>query len=175
MPSQKILEQKQQFVDALSQKMNEATAGVLVKYEGINVADDTKLRAEMRAAEIDYAVIKNNLIHLAAHKSDLAELDPFLKGTTALAMSSDTVAAAKILSKYADTSKTFEIKAGFVEGKVISAAEVNALAKLPAKEVLIAQVLGGLNAPISGFANVLNANIRGLVVALNAIAEQKTA
>lgn len=85
------------------------------------------------------------------------------------------MAAAKILCEYAEKSKNFEIKAGFVEGKAIDAKEVQELAKMPPKEVLVAKVLGGLNAPISGFANVLSANLRGLVVALNAIAEKQSA
>ena len=103
-------------------------------------------------------------------------MDNVLEGSTALAVSpTDHVAAAKILSEYAEKSKTFEIKAGYVEGKVIDAAAVSELAKMPPKEVLVAKVLGGLNAPISGFVNVLNGNIRGLVVALNAIAEKQSA
>lgn len=85
------------------------------------------------------------------------------------------MAAAKILDTFAEKNKALQIKAGFVEGKVISADEVKELAKMPPKEVLVAKALGGLNAPISGFVCVLNANLRGLVVALNAIAEQKNA
>lgn len=176
MPSDKILEQKKQIVADLTTKLQGAVAGVLVEYKGINVLDDTKLRKELREAGVDYNVIKNTTIHLAAANVGLEALDGVLEGTTALGISStDPVITAKILSGYAEKSKTFKVKAGFVEGKVISADEVTDLAKLPPKEVLIAKVLGGFNAPISGFANVLNANLKGLVVALNAIAEQKTA
>ena len=103
-------------------------------------------------------------------------LDSVLEGTTALAYSrTDYVSAAKILSAYADKSKTFEIKAGFVDGSALDASGVKELAELPSKEVLVAKALGGLNAPITGLVTVLNGTIKGLVVALNAIAEQKGA
>jgi len=176
LPSDKILEQKKQVVADLAAKLKGSVAGVLVDYKGINVADDTKLRKELREAGVDYSVIKNTTIHLAAADAGLPGLDSVLAGSTAVGISSsDPVAAAKILAGYAEKNKNFTVKSGFVEGKVISDKEVMELAKLPSKEVLIAKVLGGFNAPISGFANVLNANLKGLVVALNAIAEQKTA
>ncbi|MCL2083631.1 MAG: 50S ribosomal protein L10 [Oscillospiraceae bacterium] len=179
MPNPSVLAQKQAFVDQLAEKIKNASAGVLVDYKGINVADDTKLRRELRAAGVDYSVTKNTLLNFACEKIgfDSLNLSTHLKGTTALAVSADDpVAAAKILSDYAKKSNgKFSIKAGFVDGRVITSAEVAALAELPPREQLIARVLGGLNAPISGLVNVLNGNIRGLVVALNAIAEQKGA
>ena len=173
MPSEKILQEKQKYVEQLVQKMQSATAGVVVSYKGINVADDTKLRKELREAGVDYAVVKNTMLRRASEKAGLQELDPVLKGSTALALSGDHVAAARILNKFAETNKSLEIKSGFVEGKVISVDSIKELAKMPSKEVLVAKALGGLNAPISGFVCVLNANLRGLVVALNAIAEKK--
>lgn len=123
MPSEKILEQKKQLVSDLSEKLKNSVAGVLVSYKGISVADDTKLRSDLRAAGVEYGVVKNTMLHLAAEKADLSELDSVLTGTTALAISAeDHVAAAKVLKKFAETHKTFEIKAGFVEGKVIDKA-----------------------------------------------------
>ncbi len=176
MPSEKILEQKKQIVNGLTEQLKGACAGVLVNYKGISVADDTKLRKELREAGVSYAVVKNTLLKRAAGEAGLSGLDTVLEGTTALAVSQDDyTAAARILSNYAKGSKTFEIKAGFAEGKILSAAEVDDLAQLPSKEVLIAKVLGGFNAPISGFVGVLNATLTGLVVALNAIAEKKAA
>ncbi len=176
MPNAKVLEEKKQIVAQLAEKMKAASAGVLVDYKGINVADDTKLRRELREAGVEYAVVKNTLTRFAAQQVGFEALDPVLNGTTALAISmDDPVAPAKILSKYAKDAANFSIKAGFVDGKLISPAEIEDLAKLPSKEVLLAKALGSLMSPISGFANVLNANLRGLVVALNAIAEQKGA
>ena len=176
MPSEKILQEKQAFVEQLTQRLQGAVAGVVVNYKGITVADDTQLRRKLREAGVEYAVVKNTLLKRAAGNVGLSDLDSVLEGSTALAVSAeDHVAAAKILCEYAEKNKNFEIKAGFVEGKVINATEVQDLAKMPPKEVLVAKVLGGLNAPISGFANVLNANLRGLVVALNAIVEKQSA
>jgi len=177
LPSEKVLQQKAEVVADLKQKLEKSVAGVLVDYKGISVANDTKLRKELREAGVDYAVVKNTLLRFAAKDVGYEGLSSVLEGTTALAVSeTDPVAAAKILAKYAEDSKgAFKIKAGFVEGKVLDANSVNELAKLPSREVLVARVLGGLNAPISGFVNVLNGNIKGLVVALNAIAEKKGA
>lgn len=176
LPSEKILEQKKQIVAELTEKLKSACAGVIVDYKGINVADDTKLRKELREAGVDYFVVKNTLLSRAAKEAGIEGLDPVLEGTTALAVSmEDHVAAARILCKFAEKNKSIKTKAGFVEGKVIDVAEVENLAKLPSKEVLIAQVLGGLNAPITGFVTVLNGTMKGLVVALNAIAEKQSA
>ena len=176
MASEKILQQKQAYVEELAENLKNSVAGVVVSYMGITVADDTALRRKLREAGVDYAVVKNSMLRRAAEKVGLDGMDSVLEGSTALAVSpTDHVAAAKILSEYAEKSKTFEIKAGYVEGKVIDASAVSELAKMPPKEVLVAKVLGGLNAPISGFVNVLNGNIRGLVVALNAIAEKQSA
>ena len=176
MPSEKILEQKKALVASLSDKLKNSCAGVIVNYKGINVSDDTKLRKELREAGVEYFVVKNTLLQRAAKEAGLDGLEPVLEGTTAIAISKeDHVAAARILCKFADENDFFKAKAGFIEGKVISEAEVNNLAKLPTKEVLVAKALGGLNAPISGFVTVLNGTIKGLVVALNAIAEKQSA
>lgn len=175
MPSEKILQEKQAYVEGLAEKLKSAVAGVVVSYQGLNVADDTQLRRELRTAGVEYAVVKNTLLSRACDIAGLSGLDEVLNGTTALALSSDHVAAAKILDTFAEKNKAVQIKAGFVEGKVIAADEVKELAKMPPKEVLVAKALGGLNAPISGFVCVLNANLRGLAVALNAIAKQKNA
>ena len=173
MPSEKILEQKKQAVADLAEKIKGSCAGVLVEYKGINVADDTKLRKELREAGVSYSVVKNTLLSRAAKEAGVDGLDPVLEGTTALAVSAeDHVAAARILCKFAETHKFFKVKSGFVDGMVMSSAEVEELAKLPSKEVLVAKALGGLNAPITGFVTVLNGTMKGLVVALNAIAEK---
>ena len=174
MPSEKILMQKQEQVQALTEDLQKAVAGVLVDYKGINVDDDTKLRRELRGAGINYRVVKNSLMRRATKNVGYDALEEVLVETTALALSdTDYTAAAKILCKYADASKgKFTIKAGFVEGSVLDAAGVANLSKLPGREELVAMTLRGLNAPISGLANVLNANIRGLAIALNQIAEK---
>ncbi|MCL1820955.1 MAG: 50S ribosomal protein L10 [Oscillospiraceae bacterium] len=175
MPNPTVLKQKQEFVAELSEKLKNSGAGVLVDYRGISVDDDTKLRRELRAGGVEYTVVKNTLLKRAFENVGFDEMCPQLKEMSALAIGGeDQIAPAKILSGYAKKANgKFKIKAGYVDGRVISAEDVTALAELPSRETLIAQMLGGLNAPISGLVNVLNGNIRGLVVALNAIAEQK--
>ena len=136
MPSEKVLELKKQKVADLSAQLKNACAGVVVDYKGINVADDTKLRKELREAGVHYAVVKNTLLHLAVQDAGLQELDNVLSGTTAIALSEDDyVAPARILCKFADASKTFTVKSGFLDGDVIGLEKINSLAKLPSREI----------------------------------------
>lgn len=158
MPSEKVLEQKKAQVAKLAEDLKNSCAGVLVDYRGISVEDDTKLRKELREADVHYTVVKNSLLHLAAQEAGLSELDAVLTGTTALAVSKeDHVAAARILAKFADGHKTFALKSGFLEGKVIDMATLDSLAKLPTRDVLLATVCNAFNAPIAAFARVLQA------------------
>lgn len=158
MPSSKILAEKQQAVAELAEKLKAATAGVLVNYSGITVEDDTKLRAALRNAGVEYKVMKNTLTGRACEMVGFADMKPYLEGMTALAISAtDPIAPAKIMKEYADKVETFEIKAGFIDGGVIDADAVNHLASIPSKEVLIAKMLGSLQSPISGLAVALQA------------------
>ncbi|MBQ3055577.1 MAG: 50S ribosomal protein L10 [Oscillospiraceae bacterium] len=161
MPNAKVLEQKKAIVADLAEKMRGASCGVLVDYKGINVEDDTKLRAEMRKNNVEYTVIKNNLIRFAAKEVGFDALDEVLHGTTAIAISmDDVIAPAKIIADYAKKDeKVFNIKAGFVEGRVIDANEVKQLAATPSREVLLAKMLGSLKGPITSLAIALNAII----------------
>jgi len=174
MPNAKVLEEKKQMVADLVTKLKNASGGVLVDYQGINVEQDTKMRTELRNAGVDYFVFKNTLARLAVKEVGFDGLLPVLEKMTAIAVcEKDPVAPAKILTSYADKIPTFNIKAGFVEGGVIDVKGVTQLATLPSKEQLVAQVLGTLNAPISGLVNVLNGNLRGLACALKAIHDKK--
>ena len=176
MPNAKVLSEKQAIVAELTEKIQKATAGVIVDYKGITVEEDTALRKECRESNVDYAVVKNTLLSRALKDAGIEGLDSYLEGSTAIAYSeNDYTSAAKALFEYADKHKNFTVKAGFIDGAAIDAAGVKNLADLPPKEVLIAKVLGGLNAPISGLANVLNGTIRGLAIVLNAIAEKQSA
>jgi large subunit ribosomal protein L10 len=176
LPSNKVLEAKKAIVEELAGKLKSACAGVLVSYKGITVAQDTALRKELREASIEYLVVKNTLLKRASEMVEMDEISSVLEGTTAIAISKgDHIGAAKILCKFADNNDFYKIKTGFVEGRVISEEEVRDLSKLPSKEVLIAQVLSGFNAPITGFVTVLGGIMKSLVIALNAIAEKKSA
>ena len=158
MPSVQVLEQKKQVVADLVERLNGSIAGVIVDYKGINVEDDTKLRKELREAGVNYTVVKNTLLKRAIAETELNGLDAVLEGTTALATSADDyVAAARILCKFADTHKNFEVKNGFIDKEVIDVAKITGLAKLPSREILLANVLGAFQAPISAFARAIQA------------------
>lgn len=158
MPSQKILEEKKAAVAALTDRLQNSVAGVVVSYKGITVADDTKLRKDLREAGVQYTVVKNTLLSRAANEAGLEDLNAVLEGTTAIATSAeDHVAAARILSKYSDTNKDFTIKSGYLDGKVIGLDTISSLAKLPSREVLLATVLNAFNAPIASFARAVQA------------------
>ena len=170
------IEAKQAIVQEIADKMKNAQGTVVVDYRGLNVEEVTELRKKARENNIDYKVYKNSMMRFAAKEAGVEGLLDVLVGPTAIAFcEDDPVAPAKLINDFAGEHKALEIKAGVVEGKVLDVAGVKELAELPPREVLVSKVLGGLNAPISGFANVLNANLKGLVVALNAIAEQKGA
>lgn len=159
MPNAKVLAEKQAMVAALAEKMKNASSGVIVDYKGITVEQDTKLRAELRKNGVDYAVVKNTLTRFAAKQIGFDELDEVLNGTTALAVSAeDSVMPAKLISEFAKKNpKVFKIKAGFVDGKVVDVATIERIGELPSKDVLLAMVLGTMNAPIAALARALNA------------------
>lgn len=158
MPSEKILQQKQQMVADLSEKLKSAAAGVFVDYCGLTVEEDTQLRNKMREAGIEYTVIKNTLTKRAANEAGYTEFDEILNGPTALALSfDDVVAPARVIAEFAKDHEIFEIKAGFMDGRAMSLEEVTALSKIPSKDTLYAMLAGGLNATISGLARAINA------------------
>ena len=157
MPNAKVLSEKQAIVAELTAKLQSAAAGVLVDYRGITVAEDTALRAELRKNNVDYAVVKNTLLRFAVNNAGMSELDGLLNGTTSLAVcNDDPVAPARVINDFAKKlNDRFEIKGGFMDGKVIPLSEVMALAEIPPLPTLRAQVLGTMLAPISGLACVL--------------------
>lgn len=160
MASATILEQKKQIVADLAEKMKNAAGGVLVNYQGITVEDDTKLRAELRKAGVDYAVVKNTLTSKACDLVGFEGLKEHLNGMTAMAISAtDPVAPAKILNEYAEKHENFTFKAGFADGEILDVNGVKALAAIPSKEVLIAKMLGSLQSSLYSFAYVLQAII----------------
>ena len=157
MPNAKVLSEKQAIVADLTNKLQNAAAGVLVDYKGITVAEDTALRAELRKNNVEYAVVKNSLLRFAVDNCGMNELDSLLNGTTSLAIcQDDPVAPARVVNDFAKKIEgRFEIKGGFMDGKVMPLNEVMALAEIPPLPVLQAQVLGTMLAPISGLACVL--------------------
>ena len=164
MPNAKVLSEKQAIVDALAERIKNAGAGVLVDYKGITVAEDTELRTEMRKEGVVYTVVKNTLTRKALDKLGMSDLDHVLNGTTSLATAeSDPIAPFRIINDYSKKlGERFNIKAAFMEGKVLNDAEIAEMAALPSKDALYAKVLGTMIAPITG-----------LAVCLGQILEQK--
>ena len=156
MPNAKVLAEKQAAVEQLTEKIKQATAGVLVDYKGINVEEDTALRRQCRENEVDYFVVKNTLLRFALNNAGLSDLDDLLHGATALALSADPVTPARLM---ADTAKKldnrFELKGGFMDGKPVDLTTINSLAAIPPLPILRAQALGTMLAPITGLAVVL--------------------
>ena len=158
MPNAKVLSEKQAVVAGLTEKIRNAAAGVIVNYSGIKVSEDNEMRRKLREAGVDYSVVKNTLVRFAINQCGYEELDSLLSGETALAVSADPVAPAKVLSEYAKKlQQRFVIKGGFMDGKVLNEDEVSALAAIPPIPVLRAQVLGTMLAPITSFAVVIKA------------------
>ncbi|MGE5416565.1 MAG: 50S ribosomal protein L10 [Acidobacteriota bacterium] len=168
------IEVKQQKVQELEERIKSAKMIIFTDYRGLSVSEITGLRSRLKAAGAEYRVVKNTLARRAFTNAGLEELLPFTEGPNALLFSDEElVEPAKILFDVVKTSKKLEVRSGMVEGKVFNADQIKNLSTLPPREVLVAQVLGGLQAPIYGFAYVLKANLTGLVRALDAVREQK--
>ena len=172
MPSEKVLEAKKAQVESIVEALKGAATGVLVDYRGLSVEEDTQLRNKLREAGVKYFVVKNTLLRLAANQVGLEELDSILNGPTALAISEDPVAPAKVIADFAKENDKMEIKSGFMDGKVLTLAEVDQLAKTPSKETLIAKIMGSLNSPISGLARLLSTIVDGGVEISDLIAKK---
>lgn len=166
--------EKEQIVQELAQRLAETQAAFLADYRGINVDQATRLRRELTQAGVEYRVVKNNLLKLAAKDTPAESLQEFCAGPTAIALSgADPVAPAKILSKFAKEIEAFELKAGVLSGKLMSVADISALADLPSREELLAKALSSMQAPIANFVGTMAAIPRSLVQVLAAIQDQK--
>ena len=161
MPSKKILSEKQAYVEALKEKLSGSVAGVIVDYKGITVADDTKLRRELREAGVEYAVVKNTMLRLAIQDTGLAGMADCLSGSTAIAISKeDPIAAARILNKFAEDSKgKFSLKTGYMDGAVLDMDALTAIAKLPDYKGMLSMFAGALTGTLSGLAVAMQAYV----------------
>ena len=157
MPNAKVLSEKQAVVAALVERLQNASAGVFVDYKGITVSEDTALRSELRQNEVEYSVVKNTLVRFALDKCGLEGLDGILNGTTSLATStSDPIVPIRLVHEASEKMKDkFTIKGAFLEGKILSEAEIAEISALQNKDALYSKVLGTMLAPITGLAVVL--------------------
>ncbi|MBJ6751989.1 MULTISPECIES: 50S ribosomal protein L10 [Geomonas] len=170
-------ENKQELVAEMHDKLLKAQAVFLADFRGMNVGQATELRNELRKANAEYKVVKNTLLEIASKGTDKEGLSQYYAGPTAIALCyDDPVAAAKVLSRFnKENTNPFTLKAGVLTGKTINVAEIQALADLPSREVLIAKMLGSMQAPASNFVRVLAAVPGGFVRALEQIRIQKAA
>ena len=150
------VELKQPIIDEIRALLDGAVSATVVDYRGLTVSEDTQLRKTLREAGVQYKVFKNTLIKRAAEGTDFSQLDGFLEGPTAIAVSrDDSTAAARILAKFAKTAPKLELKGAVVEGKLYDEKEVQALAEIPSREELLGRLLGSIQSPVTNFARVL--------------------
>lgn len=167
-------EEKQAAVEVIREKLQNSQVAVLTDYRGLTVAEITELRKRFREAGVDFKVVKNTLTWRAAQEIGLEDLESYLEGPTAIAFDmNDPVTPAKLITDFAKTHKNLEVKGGVLQGRVIPVEQVKALADLPSKEQLLGQVISAMQAPISGLVNVLQAPIRNLAYAIDALRAQK--
>ena len=166
--------EKELIVDDLSDKIKSTKGIVLTDYQGLTVAEISELRAKLRPLKCEYKVVKNTLSKLALKKAGITEFEKHLKGPTAVAIEKgDPVSISKVLVDFSKEHNKLKLKAGLLGGKILSIDDIKALAILPSREVLIAKLLGTMNAPITSFVRVLNAVPSSLVYVLEAIRKQK--
>lgn len=169
-------ETKKQVVSEMKEDLQNAKTAIVADYRGLNVEQITKLRRALRAENVKFVVVKNTLASIAAHDLGLESLDTYLQGPTAIAFGfDDPVAPAKVLQKYAKDFDKLEIKGGLLTGTLIDPARIKALADLPPREVLLAQVAGAFAAPMTSFAGVSQGILRKFVGTLDAVREKKAA
>ena len=167
---------KEATIDELREKIASAKNLFFTNYQGLTVQDISKLRNELRKDGSTYGVVKNTLFKRAASDELASQLDAILAGPTGVVFAGeDPVAPAKALKTFSDQTKLVDVKAAYIDGKLVDKAQVMALAALPPKQELYAKLVGTLSAPLYGLVYVLSGNQSGLVRVLNAIREQKSA
>jgi large subunit ribosomal protein L10 len=166
--------EKVEAMTAFYDRLQQAKSAVVTGYSGLTVEEVTQLRAQLFHAKVEYHVVKNNLARIAFNKHNITVLDDLLTGPTAIALAmEDAVAPARVLSKFAKDHAKLSIKGGWLDGHLMTDKDIKALANLPSREVLLAKMLGSMQAPITGIVQVLAGPARKLVYALDAVAKAK--
>jgi large subunit ribosomal protein L10 len=173
-PDRKTRPRKVGQVESIRERLDGAAAAILTDFRGLNVGEISQLRTKLRGAGAEYKVVKNTLLERAAETLGISGLEPYLQGPTAVAFSKrDPIAPARILAEYIRLMKKLEVKAGLVEGRVLTAEQVRALADLPSRNQLLAMAFGNMKAPMAGVASVLVALPRNLVYALDQLRQKQ--
>lgn len=166
--------QKEQNVQTLSEQFKNAKSLVFANFQGLKVKESEELRKLCKDEQVVYMASKKTLVQKALEQAGMTTKVTDFEGSVSVAFGTgDEVAPARVLSSFAKKHDAVKIYGGVLEGNFIDGAKVNALAQLPTKQQLLGQLVGTLNAPVSGFVNVLAGNLRGLVTVLGAIKEQK--
>jgi large subunit ribosomal protein L10 len=166
--------EKQSAVEALAARLHGASSIYVTDYAGLNVLNVTELRRRLRRAGVEYLVVKNTLALRALADAKITGLDDHFAGPTAVALTSqDAAAAAKVLTEFAREFQKPSVKAAVVDGQEVSPEQVKRLAQLPPRDVLLSQLAGALNAPLSGFVGVLSALLSNFVGAVEALRAQR--
>jgi large subunit ribosomal protein L10 len=168
------LEEKKQVVEQIKQTFQRSQSVAIVEYRGLTVAEVTELRAKLRAARVEMKVLKNTMVRRAADEVGLAELEPYIEGPTAWVFSTeDPVSGPKVLLDFAKTHDKLVVRGGVLQNKAIAAQGIKDLANLPSREVLLAKLLGSMQSPLTGMANVLQGPLRKFGYALEALRTSK--
>ena len=167
-------EKKVKIVEELQKTFDKTTVGIVTDYRGLTTAESNEIRKRLRAAKGEYKVVKNSLAQIAAKNAGMEHSADTLKGPVGLALGyGEAPAVAKAITEYIRGSKTtLSIKGGFLPDKVLSAREIESLAKLPSREILLSHVMAGLQSPIYGLVNVLAAPLRDMMGVLQARIKQ---
>ena len=164
---------KAEWIDELTDKLQRSKGGVLMQTQGMKVSEITDFRRKLGASRAELQVVKNTLLRIAAERANVQGLEPILAGQTTLALGyDDEITIAKLVSDYARTQKIIVIKGGLLENRLISPAQVDALAKTPPRPQIQAQLVGSLQGPVASLVNLFNGIARDLVYVLQARADQ---
>lgn len=167
-------EKKVQTIDRLQEAFAKCSVGIFTDYRGLSASEMTVLRRQLRELGIEYRVVKNTLARFAVEKAGRDDLVSFFSGPVAIAFGyGDVIEPARALADYIDSSKaSLSIRGGFLSDSLLTAEEVDALARLPSREILLAKVVGGIQSPITALVNCLTTPIRGIMGGLQARIQQ---
>jgi len=167
-------EAKEKMLKEITEELKQAELVVITDYRGLNVQSINKLRGELRKEDCRYKITKNTMNRLACREAGVEELEGYFEGPVAIAYSSaDPVAAARVFKEFIKENSALEIKGGILSGQLLDPEAIKALGDIPSREVLLAKVVGGFQAPITGLVGVLHGNMRSLVCAFDAVRRQK--
>lgn len=167
-------EAKEKMLEEITEELKQAELVVITDYRGLNVQSINKLRGELRKEDCRYKITKNTMNRLACREAGVEELEGYFEGPVAIAYSSaDPVAAARVFKEFIKENSALEIKGGILSGQLLDPEAIKALGDIPSREVLLAKVVGGFQAPITGLVGVLHGNMRSLVCAFDAVRRQK--